>query len=515
LGDRSIDFEFLSDQNQNFPDSFLHTVNYEDNNLNVSIPVFSIHGNHDDITGSDRLSCMDILSSTGLINYFGKWQDLSKVEITPLVIQKNETRIALYGLSHIHDVRLARLFRDKLVKLNKPNIPDSDIFSMMVLHQNRADRGRYNFLPEEQLPDFMDFVLWGHEHDCRIEPEFNPKNEVYICQPGSSVATSLAEGESIEKKIGILEIHKKCFKLNPISLKTVRPFVFRSVNIEEYVDRLKLNEGNVKDKIMKFYNENVNEMIEEAMLKITGHKKQPQLPLIRLRIEHTNEDYSINTVRFGQKFDKIIANPESVLAFKRISQKRTKVENYNPDDVAMKSAFAKKEQQDCVEDVVENYFTEAKQDDKLKTFNLKSLTEVCRLLVRGDDVAVKNILFKHEEMAKDFLKEKACSQDEILDNLLTFQGTKSLKALDHAHDNIAAPVAQSSTKNAFDMLNSTSTSNRGKISTTRGRGATTSRTSRAKQVPDSNPTQDNTDKRSTQRSVRVKSTKTLYIDDSD
>lgn len=480
LGDRAIDFEFLSDQNQNFPDSFHHTVNYEDTNLNVSIPVFSIHGNHDDITGSDRLSSMDILSSTGLLNYFGKWQDLSKVEITPLVMQKNETRIALYGLSHIHDARLARLFRDKLVKLNKPNIPDSEIFSMMVLHQNRADRGRYNYLPEDQLPDFMDFVLWGHEHDCRIEPELNAKNEVYICQPGSSVATSLAEGESIEKKIGILEIHKKDFKLNPVSLRTVRPFVFRSVNIDELVDRLKLDEGNVKDKVTKFYKQNVDEMIEEARLKITGHKKQPHLPLIRLRVVYTHEDHAINTVRFGQQVEKVIANPESVLTFKKTVQKRTKVENYNPDDAAMKSAFAKKEQQDCVEDVVENYFTEAKEDDKLKTFNLKSLTEICRLLVRGDDIGVQNILIKHEEMAKDFLKEKACSKDEILDNLLTFQGEKSLLALDHAHDKIIPPQNTQRTQNP--QISMTSASTRGKGST-RGRGTTTTLSSRDKKAP--------------------------------
>lgn len=26
-------------------------MNYEDNNLNISIPIFSIHGNHDDPTG--------------------------------------------------------------------------------------------------------------------------------------------------------------------------------------------------------------------------------------------------------------------------------------------------------------------------------------------------------------------------------------------------------------------------------------------------------------------------------
>jgi double-strand break repair protein MRE11 len=34
--------------------------------------VFTIHGNHDDPAGQDNLSAVDLLSSCGLVNYFGK-----------------------------------------------------------------------------------------------------------------------------------------------------------------------------------------------------------------------------------------------------------------------------------------------------------------------------------------------------------------------------------------------------------------------------------------------------------
>jgi len=47
-------------------------VNFEDPNLNVGLPVFTIHGNHDDPTGADSLSAVDLLSTAGLVNYFGK-----------------------------------------------------------------------------------------------------------------------------------------------------------------------------------------------------------------------------------------------------------------------------------------------------------------------------------------------------------------------------------------------------------------------------------------------------------
>ena len=51
-------------------------------------------------------------------------------------------------------------------------------------------------------------MIWGHEHECLIEPEFVSTGEmsedgeekgVYISQPGSSVATSLSDGEQKPK----------------------------------------------------------------------------------------------------------------------------------------------------------------------------------------------------------------------------------------------------------------------------------------------------------------------------
>ena len=36
------------------------SVNYEDPDYNVGIPVFSIHGNHDDPTGVSNYSCITV-----------------------------------------------------------------------------------------------------------------------------------------------------------------------------------------------------------------------------------------------------------------------------------------------------------------------------------------------------------------------------------------------------------------------------------------------------------------------
>lgn len=49
-GEKPCELEILSDTSQEFYSGGGH-VNYEDPDINVAIPVFSIHGNHDDPSG--------------------------------------------------------------------------------------------------------------------------------------------------------------------------------------------------------------------------------------------------------------------------------------------------------------------------------------------------------------------------------------------------------------------------------------------------------------------------------
>ena len=51
------------------------------------------------------------------------------------------------------------------------------------------------------IPEWMDLVIWGHEHECLIDPMESLVGTFRIIQPGSSVATSLTEGEAVQKKI--------------------------------------------------------------------------------------------------------------------------------------------------------------------------------------------------------------------------------------------------------------------------------------------------------------------------
>lgn len=308
LGNKPVAIEVLSDQFENFSRS----VNYEDPDLNVAYPVLSVHGNHDDPVGQGAISSLDILASMGLVNYFGKWSDYTAVRLKPVLLRKGGTRLALYGLGHLKDQRLARLFRDNSVIAERP--PDGDDwFNMLVLHQNRADRGHNNFIPEACLPTFLDLTVWGHEHDCRIVEEFN--GNFHVTQPGSTVATSLASGEALPKHCALLQIHGKKFTIKPIRLKSVRPFIFRTIVLsEEDLGEAAVNEN---EKVQDFLRNKVDEAVEEASNLRSGHPHQPELPLVRLCVHYEHEGQDFNRIRFGQHFNGTVANPNDILMMKR------------------------------------------------------------------------------------------------------------------------------------------------------------------------------------------------------
>lgn len=66
---------------------------------------------------------------------------------------------------------------------------------------------------------------------------------------GSSVSTSLREGEAVPKHVAILKIIGKRFDLEKIKLKTVRPFVIESYNLNDW--NLKLPSHKRTDAVSK------------------------------------------------------------------------------------------------------------------------------------------------------------------------------------------------------------------------------------------------------------------------
>lgn len=191
------------------------TVNYEDENLNVGLPVFSIHGNHDDPQGGGSegaLCALDVLAAAGLINYFGRVElpgaasnqthaRDTGMQIPPVLLRKGDTKLGLYGLGNVRDERFNFELNSGRIRLFRPSTDPDDWFNIMLIHQNRVAHAKNNFMDEAAFPDELDLVIWGHEHDCveKARPCAVESKKYRICQPGSSIATSLAKGEAIPK----------------------------------------------------------------------------------------------------------------------------------------------------------------------------------------------------------------------------------------------------------------------------------------------------------------------------
>ncbi|KAL4782130.1 Mre11 DNA-binding presumed domain-containing protein [Aspergillus varians] len=329
LGDKPCELELLSDASENFQGAFNH-VNYEDLDINVGIPIFSIHGNHDDPSGEGHLAALDILQVSGLLNYYGRTPESDNIQLKPVLLQKGRTKLALYGMSNVRDERLFRTFRDGKVKFFRPSIQKDDWYNLICVHQNHHAYTETGYLPENFLPEFLDLVIWGHEHESLINPRINPETKFRVMQPGSSVATSLVPGEAVAKHAAILSITGKEMKSEPIRLKSVRPFVMREIILskEKGAQKLARKENN-RTEVTRFLMTIVEELIEEAKtdwLELHGDQADDEetevpLPLVRLRVETSTPEggsYDCeNPQRFSNRFIGKVANVNDVVQFYR------------------------------------------------------------------------------------------------------------------------------------------------------------------------------------------------------
>ncbi|KAG5928327.1 Double-strand break repair protein mus-23 [Claviceps africana] len=343
LGEKPCPLEFLSDAASVFEGAFPH-VNYEDPDINIAIPVFSIHGNHDDPSGDGNYCSLDLLQAAGLLNYFGRVAEADNIEAKPILLQKGVTKLALFGLSNVRDERMFRTFRDHKVKWFRPNVQMGDWFNLLAVHQNHHAHTATSYLPENVLPDWLDLVVWGHEHECLIDPTQNPETGFHVMQPGSSVATSLVPGEAVQKHVAILSVTGKDFKVDKIALKSVRPFVTREIVLAQDkrfkgLDKKKDNRQEVTRRLMEIVEEMIAEANAdwEAIQTDEDALEERPLPLIRLKVEYTASEGGVfeceNPQRFSNRFVGKVANTNDVIHFHRKKSAQRKAKATLPDEV--------------------------------------------------------------------------------------------------------------------------------------------------------------------------------------
>ena len=425
LGDKEVEFELVSDQAENFHHTKIFPyVNFEEENLNVSLPVFSIHGNHDDPTGKNPLSYLEAISASGLINYFGKYVSMEKIEVRPLLLQKGRTKLALFGLGSLPEERLHRFFLHNKIKFLKPQEDRQQWFNLLVVHQNRVPHGT-KYLPEKFLGHFPDLVVWGHEHESKKELEYNAEMGFYVLQPGSTVATSLCPGEAEPKHVSLLEIAFDESKGIPtmehsaIPLKSVRQFYFENIDLDDEMNAASRRDA---EQVESFCERKIKSLIDRAELEHSGDIMQPELPLIRLRLE-SSFPLPFSTYQFGLKFKGKVANPNELLLFKLKRKPGTKTSEVEVDTDRLEFMLdGDSHQITNIEDIVEELLTDPTGKTKpLDLLSERHLTTAVRELVEKDtpdsvETVIENMLLKTRNylMNSDDL---SCDEGSIADDV--------------------------------------------------------------------------------------------------
>ncbi|XP_075591205.1 double-strand break repair protein MRE11-like [Dermatophagoides farinae] len=158
----------------------------------------------------------------------------------PVILKKKDQYVCLYGLGYIHDEKVNKLFLHRNIHFEPPPKDlERKVFCILLLHQNRY-RIKSAVKPEQcfenqNIPDFINFVVWGHEHECELS-EVKLNSQTRILQPGSSVITSLKLHESMPKNHFILELKQNRYRLHRLPISTARIFIYDEIESDNVVE---------------------------------------------------------------------------------------------------------------------------------------------------------------------------------------------------------------------------------------------------------------------------------------
>lgn len=136
-------------------------------------------------------------------------------------------------------------------------------------------------------------------------------------------------GEAVAKHVAIVSVTGKDFKVEPIRLKTVRPFVMKEIILSEEKEAKKLAKKDNRTLLTQYLIGIVEGLIQQAKgewleaQEDGDHDDEPEvpLPLIRLRVEYSAPDGGNfdceNPQRFSNRFVGKVANVNDVIQFYR------------------------------------------------------------------------------------------------------------------------------------------------------------------------------------------------------
>ncbi|KAL1527686.1 hypothetical protein AB1Y20_009072 [Prymnesium parvum] len=150
------------------------------------------------------------------------------------------------------------------------------------------------------------------------------ENQFIVMQPGSTVATSLVEGEAKPKHVALLQIRGEEFKIEAVPLRSVRPFAIKEVVLRDFDEQYELHR---EEGMMRLFEDQVNELLAQLAERtpegaMDGHLAQLHAhPLVRLKVDYSGYS-TCNPQKFGQRFVDKVANPKDILLFQRTKVRR-------------------------------------------------------------------------------------------------------------------------------------------------------------------------------------------------
>lgn len=245
------------------------------------------------------------------MNNFGKHEQKEHIEITPILIHKEETKIALYGIGHLKENVFQENWKSQNIHFLKPTNSE-EYFNILVLHQNPKN---FEHTPESA---FFNLIIWGSTSESIPKIEMNEEIGMHVYKPGSSLITTYDESESRPKHLGILKIRRKEFLFEPIFLKdSHRELVMKEIEMSKIKkNRAAVNAGGEEEKknfkgfdedeTEFFIEEEINNLLKEYQSRVFDREIK-KLPIIRLKVEYSGFNV-IRIQRLESKFKNKVAN---------------------------------------------------------------------------------------------------------------------------------------------------------------------------------------------------------------
>ncbi|CAD5220779.1 unnamed protein product [Bursaphelenchus xylophilus] len=387
------------------------TANIDDENLTVSLPIFTINGNHDDFCCTDS-TAVDIYHEAGVLNIFGRFKDIKYFDVNPVLLEKENpdgsvSKVALYGIGSQRDDRLARAFMSGHVRFNKPSNYE-EYLNILVLHQNRPQRSTLrstgSYISTDLLPGFIDLVVWGHEHASIIEPQrvvAKDGQEFLILQPGSTTATSLCPDEAMQKHCFLLDSQYDIREpvITPLKLETCRQIFYEDIDLDGLhlvppCESVRTSE--MEDE--QYLHRRMNEILRQAELSRTA--SQPELPLVRFRLHYVGAWRRIPPImprRFGRLYRDKVANANEIIWVHR---------SKDPDVVkGVKTQNIKKELIPAnVELVVQEHFNNVRGEDQLAVLEVDVLNKALEAYGSNESYSFANINKRTKGTLREHIK---------------------------------------------------------------------------------------------------------------